>query len=105
MWTLPLLILSLLLCALPVRAQVWPNEPSGSTVISDYGFDNIFQPSDASGSFAGWTSFCESCTSVDSVAAGAGPAPFSARLSDNGAIARILPAGSRRAISSGRSPV
>ena len=77
MWTLPLLILSLLLCALPVRAQVWPNEPSGSTVISDYGFDNIFQPSDASGSFAGWTSFCESCTSVDSVAAGAGPAPFS----------------------------
>jgi hypothetical protein len=79
--TIPMLVVAVLAlrCApTPVLAPVslsvaqnhgWPNDPSGSTVMSDYALGSMATPTDGCCNVQGWTTFCANCfTSTDETA-------------------------------------
>lgn len=46
---------------LVARNQHWPNDPSGSTIMSDYALSSIATPTNGCCNVQGWTTFCANC--------------------------------------------
>ena len=50
-------------------AQNWPNDPSGSTIMSDYALSSMATPTNGCCNVEGWTTYCANCfTSIDGTA-------------------------------------